>query len=812
MTTLLQDFRSALRVLRQAPGLTLAAVLSLGLGIGANTTIFSWVQAVLLQPIPGAAEPDRLVIAGLFTREGRERSWSYPNFRDLRAGATTFDPIAQDDLPLSVSIDGRAERGYGAIVSGNYFQGMGVTAALGRVLAPEDDGQPGAHPVMVLSHAYWQTRFAADPSIVGREVLVNNVPVNVIGVSQPGFIGSLLGLATQAWLPMAMQPQMETGADRLELRGNNWFQTYARLRPGATKTQAQAEVETIIARVSREYPATNDGYRVELQQMWESSFGAPSVLAPILGVLSVVAALVLALACANVTNLLLARAVGRRREVAIRLSLGASRGRLIRQFLTESLVLAVLAGIAGMLVTYSTSGLLMAFVPPVDIPIDLGLRLDLSTFGFACAISLLTGVVFGLVPALQASTPDTVHALKEEAGRSASGGPTARRVRAALVVGQVAVCLILLISAALFARSLNAAGALNPGFDPSHQALTSIDLDANSYAPAAGLQLQRGLIERVSALPGVLSATLAHALPLGFTGNNSTRVAIDGYVPGPTEEISLLYNAVAERYFATMKIPLVAGREFGPQDGPDSERVLVISETMARRYWPQGNAMDGRVRLSNAWHRVVGIAHDIKYRTLNEQPRPLMYLALPQHYDGIVTIQARTQGDPAASIGALREVVRSLDANLPVFGARTFTEHAQTAVFPQRMGASLLSVMGIVALLLATVGLYGVISYAVGQRRSEMGIRLALGATPGDLQRMVVAQGAWLTGVGIVIGLAASLAAAPLLRSMLPGITPSDPVTFVAVPLGLTIVALVAAWIPARRAAATDPAVALRAN
>lgn len=809
MTTLFQDLRSAWRSLRQAPGLTLAAVLSLGLGIGANTTIFSWVQAVLLRPIPGAVDPDRLLVLGLRSREGRERSWSYPNFRDMRDGATSFDLVAEDDLSMAVAVNGRAERGYGGLVSGNYFQVMGVTASLGRVLTPDDDLRPGAHPVVVLSHAYWTQRFAQDPAIVGRELIINNVPLTVVGVAQPGFIGSFLGIATGAWVPMAMQAQV-MGVNRLEQRGTNWFQVYVRPRAGVTVASARAEAQTLMARLAQEYPATNEGYRVDLLRLWESSFGAPRVFAPILAVLSVVAALVLALACANVTNLLLSRAVGRRREVAIRLSLGASRGRLVRQLMTESLVLAALAGGTGLAIASWTSGLLMAFVPPIDAPIDLGLRIDMLTFGFACAVSLVTGLVFGLVPALQASSPDTVHALKEEAGRSASGGPTARRLRAALVVVQMAACLVLLVSAALFARSLSASKTLDPGFDTSHQVLATIDLGSSGYSDDAGRQFHQRVIERVSALPGVQSVTMSRLVPLGFNGNSSMTTTIDGYTPAPNEELVIDYNTVAPRYFETMLVPLLAGREFAPQDSVDAERVVIVNDTMARRYWPDGGALGGRLQFGRSWHRVVGVVRDIKSRTLNESPAPLMYLAQAQSYTSIAVIQARTLGDPGASIAAVRDAVRSLDANLPVFEARTLAEHVRIAVFPQRMGATLLGVMGAIALLLATIGLYGVISYAVRQRRSEMGIRLALGATPGDLQWMVVTQGAKLAGLGVALGVLAALGAAPLVRSMLPGITAIDPLTFIAVPTGLTLIALAAAWIPARRAGATDPVVALR--
>lgn len=809
MGTLLQDLRYGWRSLWQTPGLTLAAILSLGLGIGANTTVFSWIQAVLLRPIPGAADPDRILTLGLQSREGRDRSWSYPNYRDLRGWVTTFDLAAQDDLAMSVTVAGQSERAYGAIVSGNYFQFMGVTPALGRLLTPDDDRDPGTHPVVVLSHGYWQRRFAGDPTIIGREMTVNGTPFTVIGVGPPRFIGSFLGVATAMWAPMAMQAEL-MGGSRLEQRGNSWFGMFVRPHAGVTRAQVRAEAEAVVTRLAQEYPDQNDGLRPRVQNLWEAPFGAPAALAPILMVLAVVVVLVLALACANVTNLLLARAIGRKRDVAIRISLGASRGRLLRQLLTESLLLAVVAGAAGLAMAYWTSGLLMAFAPPTDMPIDLGLGIDRTTFLFAFVVSIAAGIVLGVVPALQASRRETVDTLKEETGRGGSGAPASRRLRSGLVVAQIAACLVLLISAVLFVRSLNAARLLDPGFETAHQLIATIDLGGNGYTPEAGRQMHQQVIDRAAALPGVQSVALARVVPLGLGGRNSMQISIDGYTPAPNEELVANYNQVSTRYFETMRIPLVSGREFAPQDVRGTEPVAIVNETMARRYWPDGNALGGLIRVGKEGHRVIGVVRDIKHRTLNEPAAPFMYLHLAQYYAGTTTIQARTTGDPAGSIAAVRQVVRDLDANLPVFDARTMTEHTQTAVFPQRIGASMLGVMGIIALVLATIGLYGVMAYLVGQRRPEMGIRLALGATPGDLQRMVVAHGATLAGVGVVLGLAAAFGAAQLVKSMLPGITPSDPLTFIAVPMVLIVVALVAAWIPARRAAATDPVIALR--
>jgi macrolide transport system ATP-binding/permease protein len=809
VSSILQDLRYALRSLLRTPSLTTAAILSLGLGIGANTTVFAWVQAVLLRPVPGALEPDALRVSTLETREGRPRSWSYPNYRDWRDRATTMDVVGQDDLAMSIAVNGQPERAYGALVSGNYFRVMGVQPAAGRLLSEEDDRTPGGHPVTVISYSYWQRRFAGDPSAVGKQITVNNVPMTIIGVTPEDFLGSFLGVATAAWVPMAMQPDM-TGGNRLEARGSGWMQAMARLKPGVSDQQAQAEASAVLAQIAEENKGSFDGWRIRVLPPWQANWGAPSVLAPILGVLSVVVGLVLLIACANVANLLLARAVGRRREIAVRLSLGANRWRLVRQLLTEALLLSTVAGIIGMAVAYWTYGLLMAFAPPTDLPLNFGLKLDAVTITYAAVASLLTGVFFGLAPALQTSRADTINAIKEEAGRGASGGRSGHRLRNALVVAQVAVCLVLLVGATLFVRSLQAAQQIDPGFDPDGLLIASVDLVPNGYTPDTGRQFHRRLVEAMSAVPGVDMYALARQVPLGLTGTSSAGITIDGYTPQADEEVNIVYNIVGPRYFATMRIPISAGREFTEADARGSSPAMIINETMAKRYWSNREALGGRVRMGKEDYTVVGIARDIKYGQINEAPQPYMYLALDQNFTSTAVLHVRTASTPATTLAAIRDVVRTLDPNLPLFDARTVEEHMRFAVFAQRMGANLLGVMGLIAVVLAAVGLYGVIAYAVSQRTQEMGIRLALGAAPGDLLKMVLRQGLVITSIGLAVGLTLAFVATGFMRTLLPGIAPRDPLTFVAVPVALMAIAIVAALIPARRAGAVDPVIALR--
>ncbi len=809
---MIAEIRYSVRSLLNSPGLTLAAVLSLGLGIGANTTIFTWVQAVLFRPIPVAADPGSLRIAAMENREGQSRSWSYPNFRDFRDRVTTMDVVAQDDQTYSIAVDHTAERAWGAIVSGNYFEVMGLGAAAGRLFTAQDDITPGGHPVAVISHAYWQRRFAGDPGVVGRQVTINSAPITIIGVAPEGFLGSFLGVSSAAWVPMAMQKQM-MGGDRMSQRGNGWFQSIVRLKPGVSQAQAQAEAASIMAQLEQEHQDFNDGRRLRIVQAWEAPFGAATVLGPVLAVLSTLVALVLVIACANVANLLLSKAVSRRREIAVRLSLGASRLRLVRQLLTESMLLALAAGIVGVVMAYWTMDVIMAFVPPVDMPIDLGVRMDGTTLVFALVVSTITGMVFGLAPALQASRAQTITALKEE-GRGGGGGRATGRLRSALVVAQVAVCLILLVGAALFLRSFVAAQSLSPGFETEHVATASMDMFASGYSGDRHREFQRRALEAVAALPGVQAVAFGTRVPLGFGGSSSTSVGIDGYVPRENEEVVVNHTTVGPRYFDTMGITVREGREFRDSDAPNAQHVVVINDAMARRYWPGGGALGGQVRLGGkTMAEVIGVVADSKYSSINERPLPQLFFPLARSEAGTLRMFVRSSGDPGPMVAAVRNAIRAIDATLPVYDARTLSEHMQVAVFAQKMAANLLGAMGVLALLLASIGLYGVMAYAVSQRTQELGIRLALGASPRSLLGMIVGQGMTLTLIGLAIGLLLALAAfgsIGAVRTLLPGISPLDPVTFVSVPVVLASIALLASWIPGRRAGKVDPAVALR--
>jgi macrolide transport system ATP-binding/permease protein len=802
------DLRYSLRMLTKNPGVTAAAVLSLALGIGANATIFTWVESVLLNPLPGIPEADRLFVLAGKSRNGDDRSLSYPNFRDIRAQATTFEPILQDDVLLAVSDGQEADRAFAILVSGNYFDVLGTRPMLGRAFVKAEDQTPGGAPVLVLSYAYWQRRFGGQASVVGRSVKVNDRPYTIVGVMPADFLGTTLGLAPDAWVPMMQQPELQPVGDRLEARGSGWAQALVRLRDGISLEAANAELETIRAALEREY-STNDGWRLSIIPVSNSPWGAPMALRPVLLVLVGVVAAVLLIACANIANLLLSKAVGRRREIAVRMALGASRGRVVRQLLLESLMLSLLGGAAGLVVAWWSAGLLMVFVPPTDFPINLGIRVDGSVLAFTAMASIATGLVFGLVPALHASSPRMVQALREESGRT-SAGAAKHRLRNGLVVAQVALCLVLLVGAGLFLQSLRRGAHLQPGFDPANVVMASFDVFPAGYDRARGLVFQRQLLDRLRSAAGIERAALARTIPLGFSGNSSTGIAIDGYQPKKDEEIVISFNEVSDGYFETLRIPIVAGRSFTERDVDGAVPAAIVNETMARRYWRDGDPVGRNITAGGERIQIVGVAKDGKYRSLSESPRPYMYFPLAQRYRSAVKLHVRSAGETGATLNTIRDVLREMDPDLPITETMPITDHLEQAIFAQRIAATLLGIFGALALTLAGVGLYGVMAYAVSERTHEMGIRLALGARPGELRGMVVASGMKVAAVGLAIGAAGAAAVSRLLTSLLNGVSPTDPVTFAVVLATLAAVAFLAAFIPARRASLVDPIVALR--
>jgi predicted permease len=806
--TLLQDLRFGCRLLWRSPGFTSVAVLTLGLGIGANTTIFSWINSVLLTPIPGASDAGRLVSFSQ-TFQGSRFSLSYPDYVDYRTATTLLSGIAaREDLALHVSVDGVPERAWGELVSANFFDVLGVRATLGRTFLPEEDRSPRAAPVTVISHGFWQRRFGGDPGVVNRRVDINGHPFTVVGVTPHGFQGSMTALAYDVWVPMMMQPVVMPGADRLPQRDNHWLSAFGRLAPGATPVQARDELDAVTRQMAADRAAYKD-VGVSIALLRDSSDGAISVLRPVLLALAMVAALVLIIACANLANLMLARGASRRREMAIRSSMGASRSRIVRQLLTESAIVAAGGAAVALVIARWTAGLLMLFAPPTEFPISLTVPLDVRVFLFTGAAAAITALFFGLVPALQASRGDYTPALKDG---TQGAGSSRRRLRDALVVAEVSLSLALLVAAGLCVRSVQEARQFDPGFNPRGVLLTSLDLFPSGYNATTGREFYRQLLDRLRALPGTGSVTLARRVPLGFTGTSSAGVMIDGYQPKAGESVSLSYNPVGPDYLKTMQIPLAAGRDIARTDERGAPHVAVISETTARRYWPDRDPIGGRFRFQGEddWITVVGVARDVKMRALNEQPRPFAYLPVLQYYHPSAVIHVRTSGDPAALAASVRQTVQAIDPHLPTFAARTLTAHAGASTFQQRMAGSLLSIFGLLAIVLAAVGLYGVLAFIVSRRTREIGVRMALGATRSSVFRLVVGHGLRLTLIGAALGIAAAFAIAKALSSILFGVEAHDPVTLAGATTVLLLSATAACLIPALRATRVDPVRALK--
>jgi predicted permease len=800
------DLKFAWRMLVRRPAFTLVAVLVLGVGIGANATIFSWVESVLLQPLPRVDASQLVALHGKTTSRD-DLSFSYPNFTDLRSARPDGleDVIAFRGVAMNLRGDGEPRRVWGQLVSANFFEVLRVRPVLGRGFVEADASAKDKEQVAVLSHHAWQRLFAGDPSIVGRSITLNARPFTVVGVAPEGFRGTMAALSLDLFVPITMQRAFMSG-DRLPLRGNSFLQVFGRLAPGASLERAQASLDVIGARLEKDHDE-NAGKGIVAKPLWRD--GAAGLLLPVMATLMAVVGIVLLIACANLAGLLLARAAGRQREVAVRLAVGASRGRLVRQLLLESVLLAAAGGIAGVILAVWTSGGLMALMPPTPFPVAFDASVNTRVVAFAAVLTLLTSLAFGLLPALRATRPDVSSALKEAAG-TLSGGAARGRIRSALVVAQVALSLLLLVSAALFLRGLGHAQTLDPGFGIRTGIMAAVDLLPNGYDAARGTAFHTTVLTRVGALPGVRSATFANAMPLDISSGSNMSVGIDGYQPADGEEVDVYYNRVGPGYFETMEIPLAAGRPIDERDLDGRRLSVVINETMARKYWAGQSPLGRTVRFGSGPATVVGVARDGKYGQLNEKPRNYMYVPLAQYFRHDALLIVRTSGEPAPIVPALHAEVKRIDPNLPLFDVRTVGEHMKLSVFIPRMASTLLGLFGVLALLLAVVGLYSVVTFSVAQRTREIGVRMAMGATRGQIMRLVLRQGMILTVTGLLIGAALAAAAAQALRSQLMGLAPTDAVSFGATGALLFAVSLLACVIPARRATRLDPVRALR--
>jgi predicted permease len=807
MQKLWQDLRYGARILLKKPGFTLIAVITLALGIGANTAIFSLVNTALMRPLP-VERPEQLV--SLNNVALNLPVISYPNYRDFRDRNKSFSGmLAYRYAPLGLSVNGVNERVWGYLATGAYFDVLGVKPALGRFFTPEDDKAPGAHPVAVITYDCWQKRFAGDPQVVGKTVIINGRNFTIVGVAPQGFYGSEIIYSPEIWFPTMMQAQID-GWSTLEKRGESTFFVQGRLKPGVTMSQAEAELKTIAAQLARDFPNENEGMTVTLSPAGLLGAWMRGPISGFAGVLMAVVGLVLLLACTNLANLLLARATERRKEIAVRLAIGAGRWRLVRQLLTETILLSGLGGALGLLLAYWLVDAMMALKPPIDIGLSTELYIDGRVLLFTLIASALTGVLFGLLPALQSTKPDLAPALKDEAS---PGGYRRSWLRNGLVVSQVSLSLVLLICAGLALRGLQRAQLLDHGLTPQNALEISFDLSMHGYDVTRAHEFRRRLLERVRALPGVQYAGLSGFVPLNLSVS-SNPIYVEGR---PEQRGANVPMAMASRassgFLSALGTRLMQGRDFTEQDGESKQEVAVVNETFARRFWPGQSALGKRFSHAGSagpWIEVVGVIQDGKYFSLNEEATPFVYTNMRPWIGGSLTMVARTASEPQSAIADIRREFQQLDATLPLYNVKTMVEHMAMPLFPARVAATLLGGFGLLALALAAIGILGVMAYAVTQRTREIGIRMALGAQAGGIFKLVVGQGLKLTAVGMGIGMACAFAGTRLMSSLLYGVSALDVVTFAGVSLLLALVAFLACYIPARRAMKVDPMMALR--
>jgi predicted permease len=793
------------------PTFSFVVIATLALGIGLNTAVFSALDALLLRPLPGARDASELVQVYRTWPGGMNYgSNSLPHYRDVRDRSNdVFSEVgAWSFVVMNVSAGGRPRRIMGQMVSANYFSMYGVPAARGRTFVPAEDSGRRAHPVVVLSHAGWVDDFGADPNIVGTTLVLNGETYTVVGVTPKGFKGGMPLAAPALWVSYTQSDHLQPGSNRWDNRGNNSFQVVGRLAPGVTLARADARMKAIVTELREVYPDNYKDSGIHLVAQSEAGIH-PMFRGAQLGLSAVIMSVVIMLlliACVNVANLMLARARDRSREMAVRLSIGARRSVLIRQLLTESLMLSTLAGAAGLVVAWWSIGIANRAVRGMAgfVEITADLAISPTVLAFTLGVSLITGIIFGLAPALQATRPDLIPALK---GEAPAGGSRSRMSRG-LVVVQMALSIILLVSAGLFLRNLEAATRIDKGFTSDNILVADVDPGMQGYTRARTEEFYRRISERLTSLPTVKAVALVDNQPLGLS-NSDWNVSIPGYTPAPNEGMSINVATVVPGYFEATGTPLLKGRGFTAQDDSAAAPTIVINQRFAERFWPGQDPIGRVVRTGGTDHVVIGVTSTGKYLRLGEDPTAFMYLNQAQHWTSGMTFVIRTNGDPTAVAPALRQEVTAFDPDLPLSAVNTMDNRLAIAFLPARLAATVLGVFGLLGLVLASLGVYGVMSHAVAQRHREIGIRIAIGAAGSAVVRMLMRDGLGLVGIGIGIGLAGGLAGARLMRGVLYG-TGLDGLTFAVVPLVLAGVAILAIWIPARRAAAVNPVVVLR--
>jgi macrolide transport system ATP-binding/permease protein len=811
-----EDIRFGLRLLRRNPAVSLLALFCLTIGIGANAAVFSWIEGILLRPYPLVAHQERMMAIigtnhGAAGETGDSIDISWPDFQDLARNSTMFDAFIVDRIMgTSLAIGNRAQSVTGSLVSHNYFDALGVRPILGRGFEPQEDVGRNAHPVAVISYHLWQDRFHGDPAIVGKTQMFNNVPHTIVGVAPKGFYGTFTGWAMEFWVPMSMQELFTGGGYKLEDRGTGLVEGYVMLKPGVTRAQAQTELDALAARLEQQFPSTDRGHGVKLYPLWATPFNNAGTLLPTLTMAVVVVLFVLLIVCANVSNLLLTRGLSRQHEMTVRIAIGARRSRLLRQLLTEGFVLAAISTVAGLLLARWCRDLMAAMLPARGgVRMNLPGEIDWRVMALSTSLCLITALLFGLVPAIRASRVNLASSLKAETA-GVVGGHRRGIVRAALVLLQVALSFVLLVGAGLLLKSLREMQNADPGFSQDRVLVGGINFVPAGYDVQRTHALQDQIVDRLKGMPGVESAAFARGIPFTYTSAANVPVYVDGMKASPDEWPIAGFNEVGPDYLATVGIPVVFGREFTRADDENAPPVAVINQAMADQFWPGRNPVGLRLQMKGTWMQIVGVARNVKNRNMTENPVPFFYVPLRQSKVGGSALQVRTSLAPQAFAQTVVREIQALDANLALGEVITMREEVERTMAPQRIALVMISCFAVLALLLAAIGLYGVMSYVVSQSTRELGLRMALGAGPRELLRLVLSYGLTLTAVGLAVGLAVAFGTSRLLGYLLYHVSPRDPLPFTVAFVAMLIAGLGACLVPALRAIRIDPLRALR--
>lgn len=806
-----RDTRYAVRMLRRNPGFSILAILCLTLGIGANAAVFSWIEGILFRPYPLVAHQERMFALPATARGvSSYDDLSFPDLLDYEKSCTLCESLIADKITsTSLSIGNRAEFAIGSMVSPNYFDALGIHLLLGRSFRPEEGFGRNSHPVVVISYRLWKDHFQRDRDIIGKTQLFNRVPFTIIGVAPEGFYGTFVGYPFSFWVPTSMQATFDATGYKLEDRDARWIEGFAILKPGVTRQQAQEQLSAAAKRLEADYPSTNRGYGVRLLPLWQTPFNGAGVLLPTLEVSLAIVFLVLLIACANVSNLLLVRSLARRHEMVLRLAIGARRGRILRQLLTEGVIMSILAAGGGFVVAYWCRNALVLLVPFRGVPVYFPGELDWRVLALSACVGLLSTLIFALVPAMQTTKLDVAGALKSESG-GVVGAHGRSRLRSALVLLQVSLSFILLVGAGLLLESMNRIRSASPGFAVEDELVAGVNLFAAGYDSDRARNFLDQLMDRLPSVSGVESAAYARIPPFSFAPYSEAPVSIDGYVASPDERPSVEYNEVGPGYLATLDIPLVSGREFTRADNEKAPLVAIVNQAMAARYWRGQDPVGKRFQVKDRWMRVVGVANTAKYGSFMEEPKAFFYVPLLQNLSTRVALHIRTHLEPGVIATELAREIRAIDPDLAPGAVIPMRQQLEASTSGPRIAVSLLGLFGSLAVLLAGVGLYGVISYAVSQSTRELGLRMALGATAPQLLRLVMSKGLALTLGGVALGGAAAFGLTRLLGYLLYKVSPRDPLAFSAAFAVMILAAVAASFLPAWRATRIDPVRALR--